>query len=36
MQDDHDTDPHVSMAHGVKFKSSYHSYYYKANLEVAT
>ena len=22
--DDHDTDPHVSMARGVKFKSSYH------------
>eukprot|EP00804_Cyclotella_cryptica_P012657 CCRYP_016921-RB/>CCRYP_016921-RB protein AED:0.02 eAED:0.02 QI:339/1/1/1/1/1/3/1360/609 len=35
--DDHDTDPHVSMARGVKFKSSYHAqqYYYKANLEVA-
>uniref|UniRef100_A0A7S2KSQ7 Uncharacterized protein n=1 Tax=Leptocylindrus danicus TaxID=163516 RepID=A0A7S2KSQ7_9STRA len=35
--DDHDTDPHVSMARGVKFKSSYHSqqYFYKANLEVA-
>lgn len=35
--DDHDTDPHVSMARGVKFKSSYHStqYQYAANLEVA-
>ena len=22
--DDHDTDPHVSMARGLKFKSSYH------------
>jgi len=35
--DDHDTDPHVSMARGVKFKSSYHQqkYFYKANLEVA-
>ena len=35
--DDHDTDPHVSMARGVKFKSSYHSqqYLYHANLEVA-
>jgi hypothetical protein len=35
--DDHDTDPHVSMARGVKFKSSYHSeqYLYSANLEVA-
>lgn len=22
--DDHDTDPHVSMSRGVKFKSSYH------------
>lgn len=35
--DDHDTDPHVSMARGVKFKSSDHqtSYFYKANLEVA-
>lgn len=35
--DDHDTDPHVSMARGVKFKSSYHSqqYMYAANLEVA-
>ena len=36
--DDHDTDPHVSMSRGVKFKSSYHQeqYFYKANLEVAT
>ena len=35
--DDHDTDPHVSMARGVKFWSSYHSqqYMYSANLEVA-
>ena len=35
--DDHDTDPHVSMSRGVKFKSSYHQqqYFYKANLEVA-
>lgn len=35
--DDHDTDPHVSMARGVKFKSSYHQqqYFYKVNLEVA-
>jgi hypothetical protein len=35
--DDHDTDPHVSMARGVKFKSSYHEqqYFYTANLEVA-
>jgi len=35
--DDRDTDPHVSMARGVKFKSSYHSeqYMYGANLEVA-
>jgi hypothetical protein len=35
--DDHDTDPHVSMARGVKFKSSYHltDYMYNANLEVA-
>ena len=35
--DDHDTDPHVSMARGVKFKSSYHSqqYMYESNLEVA-
>ena len=35
--DDHDTDPHVSMSRGVKFKSSYHqqSYMYQANLEVA-
>lgn len=36
--DDKDTNPHVSMARGVKFKSSYHSqqYLYNANLEVAT
>ena len=35
--DDHDTDPHVSMARGVKFKSSNHQqqYFYKANLEVS-
>jgi hypothetical protein len=35
--DDHDTDPHVSMARGVKFKSSYHmqQYMYAANMEVA-
>lgn len=35
--DDHDTDPHVSMARGVKFKSSYHQtqYFYTVNLEVA-
>jgi hypothetical protein len=35
--DDHDTDPHVSMARGVKFKSSYHMQQYAnaANLEVA-
>ena len=35
--DDDDTDPHVSMARGVKFQSSYHmkQYYYHANLEVA-
>ena len=35
--DDHDTDPHVSMSRGVKFKSSYHEsqYFYAANLEVA-
>eukprot|EP00559_Dactyliosolen_fragilissimus_P007149 CAMPEP_0184862456 /NCGR_PEP_ID=MMETSP0580-20130426/6909_1 /TAXON_ID=1118495 /ORGANISM="Dactyliosolen fragilissimus" /LENGTH=1000 /DNA_ID=CAMNT_0027360327 /DNA_START=246 /DNA_END=3248 /DNA_ORIENTATION=- len=35
--DDHDTDPHVSMSRGVKFKSSYHQsqYFFKANLEVA-
>ena len=35
--DDHDTDPHVSMARGVKFKSSWHQeqYMYEANLEVA-
>lgn len=36
--DDHDTDPHVSMSRGVKFKSSYHEqqYFYTVNLEVAT
>mmetsp|Transcript_24235 Transcript_24235/g.37386 ORF Transcript_24235/g.37386 Transcript_24235/m.37386 type:complete len:761 (-) Transcript_24235:261-2543(-) len=35
--DDHDTDPHVSMSRGVKFKSSWHQqqYMYNANLEVA-
>jgi hypothetical protein len=35
--DDHDTDPHVSMARGVKFKSSYHKQQYMnaASLEVA-
>lgn len=35
--DDHDTDPHVSMARGVKFHSSYamQQYQYSANLEVA-
>lgn len=35
--DDHDTDPHVSMARGVKFKSSYHMQQYASasNLEVA-
>jgi hypothetical protein len=35
--DDKDTNPHVSMARGVKFKSSYHKtqYTYNANLEVA-
>lgn len=35
--DDHDTDPHVSMARGVKFWSAYHSqqYAYQSNLEVA-
>ena len=35
--DDHDTDPHVSMARGVKFWSSSHAaqYLYNANLEVA-
>ena len=35
--DDKDTDPHVSMSRGVKFKSSDHKtgYYYSANLEVA-
>jgi len=35
--DDNDTDPHVSMARGLKFKSSYHSqkYFFDANLGVA-
>lgn len=35
--DDEDTDPHVTMARGVKFKSSYSKaqYLYKVNLEVA-
>jgi len=35
--DDHDTDPHMSMARGVKFKSSYHEqqYLFTVNLEVA-
>lgn len=35
--DDDDTDPHVSMSRGVKFKSSWHQqqYMYEANLEVA-
>lgn len=35
--DDKDTNPHVSMARGVKFKSSTHKtqYLYNANLEVA-
>ena len=35
--DDHDTDPHVSMARGVKFHSSYamQQYQYSTNLEVA-
>jgi len=35
--DDHDTDPHVSMSRGVKFKSSTHqtNYMYQSNLEVA-
>lgn len=35
--DDHDTDPHVSMARGLKFKSSYHQYQYmySKNMEVA-
>mmetsp|Transcript_8642 Transcript_8642/g.19543 ORF Transcript_8642/g.19543 Transcript_8642/m.19543 type:complete len:1080 (-) Transcript_8642:204-3443(-) len=35
--DDHDTDPHVSMSRGTKFKSSWHQqqYMYEANLEVA-
>jgi hypothetical protein len=35
--DDHDTDPHVSMARGVKYWSSYHQtqFMYHANLEIA-
>lgn len=35
--DDHDTDPHISMSRGVKFKSSYHAlqYSYASNLEIA-
>jgi hypothetical protein len=35
--DDDDTDPHVSMGRGIKFKGSYHmqQYFYNANLEVA-
>mmetsp|Transcript_22774 Transcript_22774/g.45734 ORF Transcript_22774/g.45734 Transcript_22774/m.45734 type:complete len:940 (-) Transcript_22774:107-2926(-) len=35
--DDSDTDPHVSMSRGVKFKSSEHQegYFYSSNLEVA-
>jgi len=35
--DDHDTDPHVSMGRGVKFKSSYHQqqYMYETNLEIS-
>ena len=35
--DDEDTDPHVSMARGVKFKSSSYqsNYFHAANLEVA-
>ena len=35
--DDHDTDPHVSMARGLKFWSSYHQqqYMYQVNLEIA-
>ena len=34
--EDKDTNPHVSMARGVKFKSSTHQqqYFYNANLEV--
>uniref|UniRef100_A0A7S1G390 Uncharacterized protein n=1 Tax=Corethron hystrix TaxID=216773 RepID=A0A7S1G390_9STRA len=36
--DDHDTDPHVSMSRGLKFKSSYHAtqFLYDKNLEIAT
>lgn len=35
--DDHDTDPHVSMSRGVKFKSLTHQqkYFFQVNLEVA-
>ena len=35
--DDHDTDPHVSMARGVKFWSAYHQkqFMYQTNLEIA-
>mmetsp|Transcript_59703 Transcript_59703/g.69780 ORF Transcript_59703/g.69780 Transcript_59703/m.69780 type:complete len:1008 (+) Transcript_59703:194-3217(+) len=35
--DDRDTDPHVSMVRGLKFKSSYaqYNYMYSSNLEVA-
>ena len=35
--DDDDTDPHVSMSRGLKFKSSWHQeqFMYNANLEVA-
>ena len=35
--DDHNTDPHVSMVRGLKFKSSYaqYNYMYSSNLEVA-
>jgi len=35
--DDQDTDPHVSMGRGIKFKSSYHeeNYFFDVNLEVA-
>lgn len=30
--EDHDTDPHVSMSRGVKFKSSWHSQHTCTNL----
>lgn len=35
--DDHDTDPHVSMARGVKFWSGYHQsqFMYQTNLEIS-